>query len=235
MDTLMFLQMMKECKYCHQYFSISEFRKNRRKCKSCERRYGRKYAKNNSVKRRAYAQANAEKLRLLQSKRYQRLKKKINAKNRKRYADDPEYRKRKNIMRVIQNWEGGRKNCPRNSKYLRCSYAFYKKWLEFNFSSGMTMESRGVVWHPDHVIPRNLFKLYNSEKNLDRRNLRLCYSWYNVSPINSSLNLTKHDNIDVEQIKNHVKALRCFESMTGEKVDEDYYELCATYLDAGNP
>lgn len=189
---------MKECKYCHKCFHSSEFRKNRRKCKSCERRDGRKYAKANYIKRKAYAQANAQKLRILKSKRYQRSKEKINVKNRKRYADDPEYKKRKNIMRVIQNWEGGRQNYQRNSKYLRCSYVFYKRWLEFNFTSGMTMESKGVVWHPDHVIPRNLFKLYDSEKNLDRRNLRLCYSWYNVSPIDCKSNMRKHDNIDIE-------------------------------------
>lgn len=226
---------MRKCKYCQQFFSQSEFRKNRLKCKSCERKYGRLYAKQNIGKRRAYAKANASRLSMLKSQSYQRNKKKINAKNKKRYSNDPEYKKRKNIMRVIQMWEGGRKNCPKDSKYLRCSHAFYKKWLQFNFSSDMTFESKGVIWHPDHVIPRNLFKLFDTQGHLIERNIRLCYSWYNVTPIYTASNLVKHDKIDFSQIREHVRALRKFEVQTGQKVDEDYYELCATYLDAGNP
>ena len=96
----------------------------------------------------------------------------------------------------------------------------------------MTMESG--EWHPDHVIPRNLFKLYDAG-TLNENNVRLCYSWYNVSPIAKSSNLSKHDNIDLEQLERHVESLKRFAVSMGVVVDPDYYELCATYLDAGNP
>ena len=155
--------------------------------------------------------------------------------NKKRYHEEPEFKKRKNIMRVIQMWEGGRANCQRNSKYLRCSHDFYTKWLQFNFHSGMTTESKGSAWHPDHVIPRNLFNLYDANGNLNANNIRLCYSWYNVSPIATGSNLSKHDKIDLEQLERHVESLKKFALATGEEVEPDYYELCATYLDAGNP
>ena len=171
----------------------------------------------------------------LQASWYQRKKEEVNEKNKKRYHQDPEFKKRKNIMRVIQMWEGGRPNCQRNSKYLRCSHDFYTKWLQFNFHSGMTTESKGSAWHPDHVIPRNLFNLYDANGNLNTNNIRLCYSWYNVSPMSKGSNLSKHDQIDLEQLERHVESLKKFALTTGEEVDQDYYELCATYLVAGNP
>lgn len=226
---------MKNCKYCNQELLESEFRKNRRKCKSCEKKDGRAYAKKNSNKRKAYREANAERTHALQANWYQRKKEEVNERNKKRYHEDPEFKKRKNIMRVIQMWEGGRANCQRNSKYLRCSHDFYTKWLQFNFHSGMTMESKGSAWHPDHVIPRNLFELYDANGNLNANNIRLCYSWYNVSPMAKGSNLSKHDKIDLEQLERHVESLKSFALSTGSEVDQDYYELCTTYLVAGNP
>lgn len=226
---------MRSCKYCNQEKSESEFRKNRRKCKSCERKDWRAYAKKNSKKRKAYREANTEKMHALQANWYKRKKEKVNEKNKKRYHQDLEFKKRKNIMRVIQMWKGGRANCKRKSKYLRCSQDFYMKWLQFNFHSGMTTETKGFSWHPDHVIPRNLFRLYDANGILKANNIRLCYSWYNVSPMMKVSNLSKHDKIDLEQLEHHVESLKCFALKTGEKVDQDYYELCATYLDAGNP
>ena len=53
---------------------------------------------------------------------------------------DKEFKKRKNIRRVIQRWEGGRANFKRDSKYLRCSYDFYTEWLHFAFEPWMTMK-----------------------------------------------------------------------------------------------
>ena len=223
---------MKHCNYCDQDFSETEFRKNRRKCRACERKDGRAYAKKHSKKRKAYWKANVTRMHALQADWYQRNKERVHKKLKKRYHEDPEYRERKSINAAIRRWSGGRTNCPRDSKYLRCSYVFYTKWLQFNFSDGMTMESGD--WHPDHVLPRNLFKLYDGE-TLNENNVRLCYSWYNVSPLSISSNLTKHDRIDLEQLERHVESLKRFAASMGVVVDPDYYELCATYLDAGNP
>ena len=97
------------------------------------------------------------------------------------------------------------------------------------------MESKGFAWHPDHVIPRNRFNLYDANGCLNANNIRLCYSWYNVSPTMTNLNLSKHDNIDLKQLERHVEMLKRFALATGENVDQKYYDLCATYLDAGNP
>ncbi len=224
---------MQHCKYCDQDFSETEFRKNRQKCKACERKDGRAYAKKHSKKRKAYAKANATRMRAWQADWYQRNKSSVNKRLKQRYHEDREFRERKKIMRAVQMWEGGRANCPRDSKYLRCSHDFYTKWLQYNFSDGMTMASGN--WHPDHVLPRNLFKLYDANGTRNASNIRLCYSWYNVSPMTKRSNLSKHDNVDVEQLERHVAALKCFAASMGVEVDRDYYVLCATYLDAGTP
>ena len=221
---------MKLCKYCNKERQLTEFRKNRRRCKPCERKFNREYGRKNFSKRKAWRENNAERFHALQAKSYQKNKIAIHKKLRKRYHSDPEYKKRKNIHRVIQNWIGGRANCQKDSKYLRCSYAFYVKWLEYH---GINTEDNGQ-WHPDHVIPRNKFKLLQEDGRLNENNVRLCYSWFNVMPLAKDENIAKHDNIDTNQLKQHVETLKNFCSETGSEVDQDYYELCATYLVAGN-
>jgi hypothetical protein len=192
---------MQLCKYCNKERQLTEFDKQSKRCKPCRRKRDIDWYKKNKASK--------------------------HKKLRKRYHSDPEYKKRKKIQSAICKWT--RANCQKDSKYLRCSYAFYIKWLQYH---GINMEDHGK-WHPDHVIPRNKFKLLQEDGQLNENNVRLCYSWYNVMPILKGENMSKHDNVDTTQLKQHVETLKNFCS-TGSEVDQDYYELCATYLVAGN-
>ena len=116
----------------HKERQITEFRKNKRRCKPCERKCGREYGRKNFRKRKSWRENNAERFHALQAAWYQKNKASKHKKLRKRYHSDPEYKKRKKIQSAICKWTGGRANCQKDSKYLRCSYAFYVKWLEYH-------------------------------------------------------------------------------------------------------
>jgi hypothetical protein len=198
------------------------FRKNRRQCKTCEREYGRNYNKKHFNKRKKWRQQNADRMTSLQANWYTKNKLEIREKNKARYHADSEYKKRMNIKRVIQGSFKRKGRC----KYWNCSYDFLVRWLTFNFNSDMTIETNGTLWHQDHVIPKNKFKLIDDNGRPNAKKIRLCFSWFNLSPISGPLNMSKHDKINIEQLKQHVEQLREF----GSDVDPDYYKLCEQYI-----
>lgn len=213
---------MKYCNYCSKSQNDHMFRKNRRKCKACEREDGRNYGKKHFNTRKKWRQKNSKLMTSLQAKWYQKNKRKIREKNNLRYHTDLEVKKRKNITRVIQSSFKRKGRC----KYWNCSYDFLVDWLKFNFDSNMSIESNGTFWHQDHVIPKSRFKLLDENGNLNMKNVRLCFSWFNITPITGKANMQKHDCVDSEQMKQHLNRLRDF----GSDVDSDYYELCEQYL-----
>lgn len=217
---------MKYCKYCKKSHHDDMFRKNRRKCKTCELEYGRRYSKVHFDTRKKWRLENPDRMKSLQEQWYQRNKRKIRDKNKIKYNSDPEIKKRKNISRVIQGSFKRKGRC----KYWNCSYSFLVNWLQYNFDFEMTIETNGTMWHQDHVIPKNKFKLIDDNGRPNAKNIRLCFSWYNVSPVLGPFNMSKHDEIDIEQLKQHLKQLREF----GSDVDSDYYELCEQYLTNAN-
>ncbi len=210
---------MKYCKYCKCEYELNQFRHNRMKCKKCERSYGRKYSKTNFDKRKKWRENNVQKYHKLQSDWYQREKTNISIKNKERYHSNKEFKKKKNIGRVIQGSFKRKGNC----KYWNCSYEFLIKWLQFNSNSY-------VHEHQDHVIPRNKFKLYDENDSLNEDNIRLCYSWYNISPLAVDKNQAKHDNIDIAQIKLHIQKLKQFSAQEKCDVDSDYHNLLQKYI-----
>ena len=213
---------MKHCKYCSKTQQDDMFRKNRKKCKTCERKYGREYNKKHYTKRKKWCQENSDRMKFLQVEWYKRKKHIIREKNKIRYQSDLELKKRNNITRVI----GGTFKRKGKCKYWNCSYEFLVGWLKFNFTDNMTIESNGTFWHQDHVIPKKKFKLINDKGRPDAKNIRLCFSWFNVSPILGPLNMSKHDKINIEQLKHHIKKLKEF----GFDVDPDYFKLCEQYI-----
>lgn len=111
--------------------------------------------------------------------------------------------------------------------YLNCSLDYFANWLNFCFKKKktFTFENHGEIWDIDHVIPVSKFDF------TDKNNITLCFSWFNLMPLESSKNRSKGNKILKKQIKKHLNRLNKF----CEKPNEEYLKLCATYLDAGNP
>lgn len=80
---------------------------------------------------------------------------------------------------------------------LGCEIEFFRKWIEYQFNSDMSWDNIGSHWHFDHVIPCVSFDLSISSE------LRECFNWQNIRPLQSTENLQKHDKIIPDVIQKH--------------------------------
>jgi hypothetical protein len=215
----------KECKYCGITKESCDFRKNRLKCKDCEREHGRNYRQSND-KAKIWVENNKVRMQELQSNWHQSNKDKINAKYNKRYQEEPEFKIKKNTHRrllALINKDDSTKT------YLGTEYAFVKEWLQYCFTENMTWENHGEYWHIDHVIPLNAFNLSNKSEQL------IAFNWKNLMPYEKTANIEKHDKIIPTQIKVHYMNLKKFHKLNKLKIDPFFKELYAKYLVAGTP
>jgi len=83
-------------------------------------------------------------------------------------------------------------------KLVGCTPSFLKEWLKFNFKPGMTFENYGSHWHIDHVVPCYNFKL------TDDKQLKECFHWSNLQPLEAGKNLSKQKYINKYEVVNHV-------------------------------
>ena len=226
----------KVCLYCDKELSKDMFRHNRRKCLNCERSDGRKYRSSDKGKQKSkkWVENNKSKMKELSANWYQNNKEKINKKYIEKYNNDINFKLHINIHKsIIQSFKRSlNKSSNRINKHLNCSMNLFKKWLQFCFNDDMTFNNHGEIWHFDHVLPVNLFDLTDDIQKTQ------CFSWMNYTPMFSQLNMSKHDNVYNEQLDKHLSNIYKF--ITNNKIDkynekyEQYKNLCATYLVAGN-
>lgn len=80
---------------------------------------------------------------------------------------------------------------------LGCDVEFFREWIEYQFDEDMSWDNIGSHWHFDHVIPCASFDLSEDAQ------LRECFSWKNIRPLQAISNLQKHDKIIPEVIEEH--------------------------------
>jgi hypothetical protein len=215
------------CKQCHVERPKDMFCQDRWKCIECERADGRAYRQSEVGKEKSaqWITNNQERMTQLQAEWYQRNKEKRNEEYNRRYHSDPVFKFKvscKGRIHSAFNAKGMQKS-NRTLEYLNCSIPWLMAWFEYNFNPGMTFENHGPYWHMDHVIPINLFDL------TDPMHVLLCFSWFNLSPLEANSNMSKHDTIDTEQIKRHVQNLINFTFEINYNI-EPYIDLYARYL-----
>jgi hypothetical protein len=167
------------CSTCNIEKDTTDFRKSRKKCRSCE-----------NLNRKERYNLNREK-ELEQKKDYIRNNQEKVKESRKRYKS------KKTIERKLLDSLSGRiRSClfknkkPRdNLKFLGCSIDELKKWFEFLFDNTMTWNNYGHVWHIDHIKPCSSFDFKNEEEVL------LCFHWTNIRPCLKIENLTKSNKV----------------------------------------
>jgi len=231
----------KICRGCKKELPNSYFRKNRRKCIDCERNHGRKYRQSDVGKDNAqvWNNENKEKMKTLQADWYQKNKPKIRKTYNKRYHSDVEFKYNRTVRNKMLNMLKKRKDkkgdLTKFNKDLQCTGEEYVSWLEHCFpSEKYTINNHGILWHVDHVIPVNKFKLFDKEGSKNMEEIELCFGWFNTMPILGGDNMSKHDKIDKKQLRKHLLNLEAFGFKENEYYKK-YNTLCATYLDAGNP
>jgi len=75
----------------------------------------------------------------------------------------------------------------------------------------MNWENHGDYWHIDHVRPCSSYDMS------DESELRACFHWSNVRPLEKTLNLVKNDKIDVRLIELHKQTVKSFATKLGLK------------------
>lgn len=216
------------CNDCHQEKLKKEFGYNRKVCNECSKRQNREYRRSEwgKEKSRIWNENNNERMTELQSHWYQNNKEKRNKEYNERYHSDPLFKFKCLCKRRIQV-AFKNKNLQKSNKtikYLNCDISFLIEWFKLCFDSNMTLENHGIYWHMDHVIPVNTFDLTNEEDVL------LCFSWFNLSPLNGSENMSKHDSIVLKQISIHIQKLKEFINKNNTYIPEKYFNLCAKHF-----
>lgn len=116
----------------------------------------------------------------------------------KRLLDtNPSFRMAQNMRKRVRTALNGTNKSEATKELLGCDTEFFQKWIEYQFTEGMTLQNYGSVWHLDHVVPCASFDLTNSV------NQYKCFHWTNYQPMFGHENITKGDKIIPELINNH--------------------------------
>lgn len=215
---------MKNCRICNIEKEDTDFRPKRRVCKDCEREHGRAYRRKNPDKSKQWAEQNKERMKELQSNWYKSNKDHINAKFRERYNDKTsDFKKVKNYRTALNHMLGGEQ---KTNKYVGCNVNRLKNWCEYCLEEEMTMDTYGETWVVDHVIPLDYTDQYDFE---------ILAKWYNVMPVKNLYNLEKNKYVDSDQVMIHYENIRSYFEIRNLELDQEYMEILAKHLDAGNP
>ena len=176
----------------------------------------------NKEKRRvsdsSYYSKNKEIISIRQKTYYELNKEKIKEQRKLFHENNPENRKnqrKKQLYKPIYKLEQTyRRRCRRCLIYpnrceelLGCTKDFLLKWFEFLFSkidNMMSLNNHGEYWEIDHVKPVSTFDLNDEEQ------VKLCFNWKNLAPLEKSLNRKKSNKIDDNMIINHNKLIEQF-------------------------
>jgi hypothetical protein len=202
--------MKKNCSKCKQELLINQFFKDKSRkdrltcwCRKCYKKYiklhkdkTKEYQKDYYLKNKIKVKEQMKQRQLIHKedkKQYDRNyrinnKKRINKKLQKKLKNNIQF-KLASILR-IRIWQALRNN----SKYqktldlLSCSIDFLKKYLESQFTKGMSWDNYGK-WHIDHIKPCASFDLSKESEQ------RKCFNYKNLQPLWANENLSKGSKI----------------------------------------
>lgn len=208
------------CSKCSVKLTPENRVKNRPQCRPCCNIKKREYKRNNkeliAEKSKEYYESNKDLIKEYYKEHYKNHKDTYMDNNRKwrnanrdlineharnKSANDYNYRIKKSLR--VRIYISIKKNKP-TFEYVGCDLEFLKAWLKSLFTEEMTFENYGTYWHIDHVIPCSKFNL---EKENDIFN---CFRWTNLQPLEANKNLSKRDNIEVNNIIDHYKKVKVF-------------------------
>ena len=107
----------------------------------------------------------------------------INARDRKRRKEDPQFAMRCRLRSRICDWLKGAKSAH-TMELVACTEKECNEWLESQFLPGMTWENRDL-WHIDHMKPLDLFDA------LDPAEQRKACHYTNLQPLWAKDNLAQ--------------------------------------------
>ncbi len=175
----------KQCRVCETWKKAECFRHWRNQCTECEQKLKKEYSDKNREQinqiRRSY-----------------------------RTEYEKKFREKRPESKIIANyririWQIVKRQKSRSSQQLICcDRQAFIDWLSFNFKDGESFDNYGKLWHMDHIIPCNAFDISDDEQ------VRQCFHWSNLAPLESSANMSKNDKICVDTIRFYRERAREF-------------------------
>ena len=80
------------------------------------------------------------------------------------------------------------------SSVIGCTTKELARHLESKFTQGMSWDNYGTYWHVDHILPCASFD------HTDDGQVKQCWHWTNLQPLEASRNITKSDSITEPQM-----------------------------------
>ena len=105
------------------------------------------------------------------------------------FANNPEKKIAASLRSRLCNVLNGKKD-EHLVTYLGCTQDFLCNWLEYQFDKNMNWDNYGTYWVVDHVLPVASFNHENPE------DVKKCWNWKNLRPLEKIENIIKKDNID---------------------------------------
>jgi hypothetical protein len=233
------MSVTKICSVCKLEKEINNFGKlksskdgYRYDCKSCRKNYRINNFVQIKQKQHEYYEINKQEL-LNKNKKYREENSTIINNQRKEYRNRPEVKehnklknkeylpirkeKIKHLRKTNLNFQLSeilRSKIHKMLKGLKTSYQniigcdieFLKKWIEFRFDENMSWNNLGVYWQIDHILPINSFNFNNKNE------INICFHWTNLQPLQSSINCSKSDKIQLHYYFNNIVNINRFNS-----------------------
>ena len=154
----------------------------------------------------------------------------VNARHRKRYKEDPQFRHQCRLRELVRRSFKGTQKDKCTEECLGCTFKESQNWLEAQFLPGMTRDHKDVV--VDHMIPLRSFDLSDPE---ERR--KSCH-YTNLQPLWAKDNGAKSDKeiYDMKWIDDHWyiklgdKYVSRKEQVKKGISTHDYYPISTFYL-----
>ena len=105
------------------------------------------------------------------------------------FANNPDKKIDGSLRSRLCNVLNGKKD-QHLEEYLGCTQDSFYKWLEYQFDKNMNWDNYGTYWVVDHVLPVASFNHENPE------DVKKCWNWKNLRPLEKIENIIKKDNID---------------------------------------
>lgn len=199
------------CIDCSVVFNNDNYRHyNKGRCTPCFRKYMREYKRkryheNKEFRQKCVETSQADRkdpIKKATSKATRELPENVErrrARRRELYKTDMAFKLkyicRARVQQALKNANSSR--VANSNILLGISVALFKKWIESQFTTEMTWENHGDVWHIDHVRPCASFDLSDPERQKE------CFSWRNQQPLLKDTNYSKHDVVDPLLILRH--------------------------------
>jgi len=177
-------------KASEKYHAMSPEEKDARNKRSYELRL-KKWEDDPEAKKKAVAQITAWK-----KENKEKCLEAVRKSNRKRRKNDPEYRALCNLRHRFKEVMGKTKKggSERHDKLLGCSTKEFNQHIESQFTRQMTWENYGTYWHMDHILPCASFN------QSDEAQVKVCWHWTNLQPLEAKANMAKSDTITEPQM-----------------------------------